>query len=480
MKKILASLVSLFICVCCVANKESTTPTCSSNSSLDLQKINLKPIQLNNQPLIKSDIVSSDNSIGYTFPAKAGQKINYHTTSNVCIKIFDSKYQQINHNFLPQNGIYTLQVYTPHETTNFDIEISLDISPISPFQKDNSILTYNVNAEPNFESDEKLQTIVDKIVALAKRRGKSTDALSITLIDVKTKEFAEYQENKLRYPASVVKLFWMAAFYSQLEAGIWQNEKDFQLDLDGMIKKSDNQAASRILDKITNSTSGAKLSKEEYQDWLDKRLLVSNFFRNADYKNIFISQKTFPIPYLKEYGSEPKGRDLQIRGNDPKNPIRNKISTQQAARLMYEIVTGKAISEQYSIKMRQKIRQNLKREVWEKIDINFEFNPILGFFGQFLPDNLDFLSKAGWTSHTRQEVAFIRTKDGKVAYILAIFSEDKAYARDFKIFPQISRLVFEAMKIRSKNDKTTFTLLPQSNIQKLPNKNLSNNPPSGL
>lgn len=480
MKKILASLVSLFICVCCVANKESTTSTCSTNGNLDLQKINLKPIQLNNQPLIKSDIVTSDNSIGYTFPAKAGQKINYHTTSNVCIQIFDSKFQQINHNFLPQNDKYTLQVYTPHKTTNFDIEISLDMSPISPFQKDNHALTYNSSNTSDFKYDQKLKKIVDKIVAFTKRRGKSTDALSITLIDVKTKEFAEYQQNKLRYPASVVKLFWMAAFYSQLEAGVWQNDKDFQLDLDKMIKKSDNQAASRILDKITNSTSGAKLSKEKYQDWLDKRLQVSNFFQNAGYQNIFISQKTFPIPYLKEYGIEPKGRDLQIRGNDPKNPIRNKISTQQAARLMYEIVTGKAISEQYSMKMRQKIRQNLKREVWEKIDINFEFNPILGFFGQSLPDNLYFLSKAGWTSRTRQEVAFIKTKDGKVAYILAIFSEDKSYARDFKIFPQISRLVFQDMKIRSKNEKTTFTLFPQSNIQKLPNKDLSNSPPNGL
>lgn len=42
-------------------------------------------------------------------------------------------------------------------------------------------------------------------------------------------------------------------------------------------------------------------------------------------------------------------------------------------------------------------------------------------------------------------MACVNTNGGQTAYILAIFAEDKAYAQDGKIFPMMSRLVFERM-----------------------------------
>jgi beta-lactamase class A len=303
-------------------------------------------------------------------------------------------------------------------------------------------LVYNASKSPNFRQSQELQAIVDELVKLAHERGLSTANLSITLIDVNRRESAGYQEHQLRYPASVVKLFWMAALYAQIEGGILPDERAFAEDLEKMLVKSDNEAASRILDAITNTESGSELTAKELSKWIDKRKQIDRFFQAAGYQGINLSQKTFPIPYLKL--NEPKGRDRQMRG-DSNKPVRNKMTTQQAARLMYEIVTRQAVSPQSSEKMERWLTRDLRPEAWENIDVNVEFNPIQAFFGESLPTNLQFLSKAGWTSSTRQEVAFVRTRDGKTAYILAVFAEDRAYADDWKIFPALSSHVFNRM-----------------------------------
>ena len=308
-------------------------------------------------------------------------------------------------------------------------------------------LTYNIKTPANRKHSQELQNIVYKIVDFAQRKGKPINSISISLIDVNTEEYAEYQQEKLRYPASVVKLFWMVMLYDQLQVGKIDNEVSFKTDIEDTIKKSDNESASRILDLITNTRSGSLLESEEYKQWKTDREKVNRFFSSADYKDINLSQKTFPIPYINLY--EPKGRDLQIREN-PEQPIRNKISTQQASRLLYEIVTRQAVSSESSQKMLDllTIDTATRRQKRNLKNPNY-FNSVRGFFSQSLPDDVDFAAKAGWTSQTRQETAYIATSDGKTAYILTIFAEDKTYARDWSIFPQMSHLVFKQMTARN-------------------------------
>ena len=53
--------------------------------------------------------------------------------------------------------------------------------------------------------------MVDSIVQHNKSKSLPVDALSVTLIDTQTNEKAEYQGDLLRYPASVVKMFWLVA-----------------------------------------------------------------------------------------------------------------------------------------------------------------------------------------------------------------------------------------------------------------------------
>jgi len=317
--------------------------------------------------------------------------------------------------------------------------------PFPEASRNNSELVYNVTTPPDLNQSQDLQAIVDEAVSLAVNKRLPINPLSITLIDIKNGESAGYQQNALRYPASLAKMFWMVYLYAQIEKGIW-DEIDLKPYLNKMIHSSDNNAASYIIDLITGTQSGSKLDMQKYETWLNQRSQVNLFFQKAGYEKIDISHKNFPILDLSF--SEPQGRDLQMRG-DLKNPIINKITTQQAARLLYEIYDGQSISQVYSEKMAKwlSIDSATRIEKREQQNPN-EFNPVRGYFSESLPTNVNFGGKAGWTSNTRQEAAYIATPDGKAAYILVIFAEDRTYAYDWKIFTQMSRLVYDRMTNR--------------------------------
>ena len=322
---------------------------------------------------------------------------------------------------------------------------SLPVPSASPLSLnetiDNSELAYNVQTSPNLNKNEKLQKTVDEIVDFTKNQKFPIQPLSITIIDVETGEHAGYQQEKLRYPASVVKLFWMVNLYAQIEKGIL-SETEFPEYLDAMIQKSDNEAASYIVDRITKTEYRQNIKGEEYKNWRKKRLKINQYFQKAGYKDINVSQKTFPIPSLKL--ARPKGSELKLRKNSQKANL-NKISTQQVARLLYEIHQNKSVSEKSSLKMAELLTidagtRNLKRH-----DKNLnEFNPVRGFLSASLPDKVDFKGKAGWTSGSRNDAGIITTPNGK-SYILVVFGEDRAYAHDWQIFPDISQLVFNQM-----------------------------------
>jgi beta-lactamase class A len=320
---------------------------------------------------------------------------------------------------------------------------SLPETQLIPRQK----LAYNVKVKPNTRQSQDLQKIVDRVINLASKKGLPITSLSVTLIDLKTGEEASYQQEKPRYPASVVKLYWLVMLQAQLQEKNLIEDEQLNLDLHKMIKKSDNEAASRILDRITDTQSGSNLNTKDLELWLNKRKQSNRFFIDAGYEDLNISQKAFPIPYLNLYS--PQGRELQMRQN-PDKPIRNKITTKQTSRLMYEIVKRQAVSSDKSSKMLNLLSIDATTRIKNRVnqDPNI-FNTVRGFFSQSLPDNIDFAAKAGWTSESRGETAYIATDDRKTEYILTIFAEDRSYAHDWNIFPEMSRLVFNDMKVRN-------------------------------
>jgi hypothetical protein len=177
--------------------------------------------------------------------------------------------------------------------------------------------TYNIKTPPNQVYSQELQVIVNELVSIANSQNLPTSPLSITLIDVSNPQahtFAGYQNQTFRFPASVAKLFWMVSFYAAIEKGIIKkDESSFTSDLDQMIRVSNNDAASRILDQITDTESGGELQGKELQTWLKKRQKINDFFQTAGYHHIQLSTKNYPIYYLNQ--TEPTGRDSQLRSN---------------------------------------------------------------------------------------------------------------------------------------------------------------------
>ncbi len=287
-----------------------------------------------------------------------------------------------------------------------------------------------------------LQYIVDGVVESFYRKGLPTEKLSISLMNVKNPQcqlYAQYQDKTPRFPASVSKLFWMAALYEKINSGVSLHKSVSRETVRKMIQKSDNEAASDVVDAITGATSGEPLDSEQLAVWNAKRQSINSFFKNSGYQSVDVSQKNFPIPKLGML--DPSGPDLQIRG-DEKAPIRNSLMTYDVTRLAYEIHSRRAVSPELSERMEGMMVRDLNPDVWKQE----QYNSIQGFLAEKLPLDTYVASKVGWTSSSRQDVAIIRSKGGEAHYILTVFGDDKKYADDWDIFPAVSRQIFEQMK----------------------------------
>jgi hypothetical protein len=291
-------------------------------------------------------------------------------------------------------------------------------------------------------SSSELQQIVSRAKKHCQSKNLPIDALSISLLDLKTSNHAGYQNTVLVYPASVAKLFWL--FYSYHNSSDRLGDNVFSSAIEKMIVKSDNSGASEVLDAITNTKStDGNLSPTDFSGEREKRQQLNKFYseRGGYSPNINVSQKTFPIPQANIM--EPKGFDQQLRGDNLQDPIRNKITTDDATLLMAEIIKNP------SSEMAKLLTRNIDPKFWKKQPLNpIDFNPVHSFFGEDLEalGSENIVSKAGWTSVSRQEVAYIKSKDGKIEYILAVFSDSKGYAKDKRIFPEISNIVYREMR----------------------------------
>jgi beta-lactamase class A len=319
---------------------------------------------------------------------------------------------------------------------------------------DNNVaISYYPNKKPLFKANNKLTEVVLKTINLIKNRKLSTDNLSITLIDASNGEISEFNKDKLMFPASVAKMFWLVALEGQINANVWKNPLSFDPFIDKMIRESDNDSSSFIIDNITGSYSSKEpQNQKNLEIWLKNReSKINKYFIASEYNSdTNLTQKTYPIPYLDL--SEPKGNELQIRTNvnNSSRPIRNRLTTFDAARLMYELCYKKqAVSPEVSIKICSMLEKQVDKSKWSKIKLD-DFNPIQSFFGEPLPSNkVKFYSKAGWTPKSRSEVCLVEMLDKKKVYILSIFADEPTFGQDKSIFPLISDLVYKEMKLVS-------------------------------
>jgi len=256
--------------------------------------------------------------------------------------------------------------------------------------------------------------------------------LSITLIDLRDSKHpvtASFHGNERIYPASVVKLFYLVAAHRWLEDKKIEQTPELTRALRDMIVDSSNEATQYVLDVLTHTTGGYELSPKEMEEWQYQRNAVNRYFASLGYTNINVNQKTFC--------EDAYGRERVSRGPNGEN--RNKLTTDATARLMMEIVTGKAANSTRTATMMELLKRDYSGQSSDPD------NQGHGFTGIALQGRAGFRlwSKAGWTSTTRHDVAYVETPDG-AKFVLATFTTNHANERE--IIPAVARVVIDGLK----------------------------------
>ena len=283
--------------------------------------------------------------------------------------------------------------------------------------------------KPAFRNSEHLGKLVRETAASAVERfgstGLTADKIAITAIDLadpKNPARASYRGEEPIYPASVVKLFYLVAAHHQMEAGALARSPELDRALRDMIVDSSNDATHYVVDMLTGTTAGPELSDAALRDWMEKRNLMNRYFAGLGYEKINVDQK----PWCEG----PYGRERQALGPNFEN--RNRLTTDAVARIWYEIVTGRAASPVGTSAM----MNLLHRDPFAKSEDADD--QATAYSGKSLPPGSQYYSKAGWTSDTRHDTAYIRLPNG-AAYILAVFTVDNS--KQTEIIPFVSQRV---------------------------------------
>ena len=290
-----------------------------------------------------------------------------------------------------------------------------------------------VSAPPHAQPVHSLQELVNEAARTALTRFANRDLreenLAITLIDLRDPQRpvqASFRGDERIYPASVVKLFYLVAAHRWLEDGKLKDSEELRRAMRDMIVESSNDATHYILDLLTNTTSGPELPPAEMQEWAMKRNAVNRYFVSLGYQNINVNQK----PWCEG----PYGRDRLFLGEKYEN--RNKLTTNATARLMTEIVIGKTVTPARSAAMMGLLKRDFTGKSNDPDDQEH------GFTGMALSPGMRLWSKAGWTSATRHDAAYIELPDG-ARFVLVTFTTDHANERE--IIPAIARVVIAGL-----------------------------------
>lgn len=270
---------------------------------------------------------------------------------------------------------------------------------------------------------ETLEKFKDKNLA-----SKDVAATVIDLRDASNLQWASVRGEEKIYPASVVKMFYMVALERWLEDGQALMTPELGRGLKDMIVDSSNEATQYILDVLTGTSSGAELPEKEFEKWAYKRNVVNRFFAAQGYQNINVNQKTFC--------EDAYGIEQQFRGYKGNN--RNMLTTNATARLLTEIVSGKTNTPQRTKFMMDLMKRDFSGETKDQDDQAHGFTAI-ALNNKNLKD-ARLWSKAGWTSKTRHDAAYIETADG-LKFVIVVFTEN--FAGERNIIPTIAEKVLE-------------------------------------
>lgn len=277
-----------------------------------------------------------------------------------------------------------------------------------------------------------LDSVVQQAVAATRAEFTApelqADQLAVTVIDLRgaTPVQAHYRGDERHYPASVIKLFYLAYAHHRMERGELADTPELQRALRDMIVDSANDATATVVDYVTGATGGPELPAAELAAWHEQRLAPTRWFEAQGYRNVLAVRKT--------WAEGPYGREMQDAVEHP--PRRNFLSTNDTARLLSEIAQGRCVTPARSAQM----LALLAREVATAAAPTESDGEGVGFTGPALVPGMKLWSKAGWTSWTRHDAALIELPGGG-RVIVVTFTEAREHANDRRIIAAVARRV---------------------------------------
>lgn len=244
------------------------------------------------------------------------------------------------------------------------------------------------------------------------------DDLAISILDVtnpSTISRGDHHGDVPFYPASVIKLFFMADVYATHKEKIG----DVDRALREMIAVSDNDATAYLVDLLAGTVPGPPLEGRALRRYIDRRREINRRFARLGYTDNLSAM-------MKPWSFGPYGVDLQVLGTNKEN--RNKLTANATASLLLWIVRRRAPGSQEMMKL-------LERPL---APVREEENQVKEFIGEALPTDAHLWSKAGWTNEVRHDAAYIEHPNGR-KYILVIFT--RGTADDVTLIPAVTRNV---------------------------------------
>lgn len=246
------------------------------------------------------------------------------------------------------------------------------------------------------------------------------------------------------YPASVIKVAYLAAAQAALRQGKMKPHAELTRAMTDMILWSSNNATNYVIDLLSGTTGDTLLSNEEMQEWVRRRQCVNRYFQGQGWpeaKTINVCQKLMDDD---RYGREKVFVTLDGKNNH------NRLSADFVARLMSEICSGvfldETISSQTAAFLKRPLTAEFKRMPHSQID---------GFLGERMPPGLEYYSKAGWngwtgdalSSYNRHDSAYFELPKNHCnafrGVTIVMFSHGKSVSENTDFLPRIGEQLFE-------------------------------------
>ncbi len=239
-----------------------------------------------------------------------------------------------------------------------------------------------------------------------------------------------WSEDKLLYPASVVKIIYAIAAEAWIQKELIPDNEELRNALKAMVADSSNDATSLVIDLLTGTTSGPALTGDRWNAWQIQRGLINKWLNSLcweELNKINCCQKTWE--------DSPYGRERNFYGIG--NTNRNALSTLATARILEGIMTDALVSPPACRRTKKILSRSLDL-IQRKNDPE---NQVDGFIGEGLPQGTRLWSKAGLMSQARHDAAWSCSPDGK-AMLLIIFSQGQERAKDTFLLPAIANELF--------------------------------------